>query len=94
MTDAIKLSLTNGPDPTDFVLCGTTVTKGTADPAALGSRLGTLCLGSMTDRQQIAAAQARLAGTVAVVEVCPAPGKDPAADAACAFVWNHLRIRT
>ena len=61
---------------------------------ALGSRIGQVCLADKLGSGQVAAAQVRFSGSVAVIEVCPTPGTDSALDNACTFVWQHLRIRS
>ena len=61
---------------------------------ALGSRIGQVCLADKLGSGQVAAAQVRFSGSVAVIEVCPTPGTDSALDNACTFLWQHLRIRS
>ncbi len=92
LVEAVKPALVGNVANPDYDLCGASVTKNTTDVDTLGSRWGSLCLADRLGHRQLAAAQVRFSGLIAVVEVCPAPGKDAAIDDACTYVWNHLRI--
>jgi hypothetical protein len=93
VTDAVRPLLVGNVAAPDFQFCGAVITKNDSDPKTLGSRIGQICLADRLGSGQVASVQVRFGGTVAVIEVCPTPGKDPALDDDCTFVWQHLRIR-
>jgi hypothetical protein len=94
VTDAVRPLLVGNVAAPDFQFCGAVITRNDTDPKTLGSRIGQICLSDRLGSGQVASAQVRFSGTVAVVELCPTPGKDPALDDTCTFVWQHLRVRS